>query len=93
MPKVFLGVGHGGTDSGAAGFFVEKDINLVMALACRDYLIASGVDVLMSRTQDEDVPLTQVIRECNAFSPDLAVDIHNSFFNPGFTSCCITDSI
>ena len=78
--KVFLGVGHqhGGKDSGAVGYVVEKNINLKMALACRDYLEMHGVIVGMSRTKDEDDPLTEEIKECNAFNPDLAVDIHNN---------------
>lgn len=57
---------------------VEKDVNLVEALACRDFLEAHGVQVLMSRTSDENDPLTEEIRECNAFGPDLAVDVHNN---------------
>lgn len=32
----------------------------------------------MSRTKDEDDSLSEEIRECNAYSPDLAVDIHNN---------------
>lgn len=78
MAKVFLGVGHGGNDPGAAKYLVEKDVNLIMALACRDYLERNGVKVLMSRTKDENDPLTEEIKECNAFNPDLAVDIHNN---------------
>lgn len=78
MAKVFLGVGHGGNDPGASKYLVEKDVNLVMALACRDYLEKNGVQVLMSRTKDENDPLTDEIKECNAFNPDLAVDIHNN---------------
>ena len=78
MAKVFLGVGHGGNDPGASKYLVEKDVNLVMALACRDYLERNGVKVLMSRTKDENDPLTEEIKECNAFNPDLAVDIHNN---------------
>lgn len=76
--KVFLGVGHGGKDSGAVGILVEKDINLKMATACRDYLIARGVEVLMSRVKDENDPLEEEIRECNTYNPDLAVDCHNN---------------
>ena len=49
-----------------------------MALACRDYLENNSVQVLMSRTKDENDPLTDEIKECNAFNPDLAVDIHNN---------------
>ena len=76
--KVFIGVGHGGSDPGALSHLVEKDVNLVEALACRDFLEAHGVQVLMSRTSDEDDPLTDEIKECNTFNPDLAVDIHNN---------------
>lgn len=76
--KVFLGVGHGGNDPGAVGYIKEADVNLSMALACRDYLQANGVTVKMSRTRDENDPLTEEIAECNAFDPDLAVDIHNN---------------
>ena len=78
MAKVFLGVGHGGSDSGAVGYIVEKDVNLNMALACKDYLEANGVEVKMSRYKDEDDSLNEEVRECNAYNPDLAVDIHNN---------------
>ena len=76
--KVFIGVGHGGSDPGAVGYLVEKDVNLTMATACRDFLVAYGVDVCMSRTKDEDDTVSQEIAECNAYAPDLAVDIHNN---------------
>lgn len=77
--KVFLGVGHGGSDPGAvANNTKEKDLNLSIALACRDVLVKHGVSVKMSRTKDENDPLSEEIRECNAFAPDLAVDIHNN---------------
>lgn len=77
--KVFLGVGHGGSDPGAVANNVkEKDLNLSIALACRDMLVKHGVSVKMSRTKDENDPLSEEIRECNAFGPDLAVDIHNN---------------
>nr|WP_297177117.1 N-acetylmuramoyl-L-alanine amidase [uncultured Agathobaculum sp.] len=76
--KVFLGVGHGGSDPGAVGYLVEKDINLTMALACRDFLTACGVDVKMSRTKDENDTVNDEVRECNAYDPDLAVDVHNN---------------
>ena len=78
MKKVFLGVGHGGSDPGAVGYIKEADVNLNMALACRDYLVANGVEVAMSRIKDENDDLNEEIRECNAFNPDLCVDIHNN---------------
>lgn len=79
MSKVFIGVGHGGSDSGAVANNVkEKDLNLQIALACKDYLSQHGVDVKMSRTKDENDTLSEEIKECNQYSPDLAVDIHNN---------------
>lgn len=79
MPKVFLGVGHGGTDSGAIGNgFKEKDLNLSIALACNEVLTRHGVTVMMSRTKDESDSITEEISECNTFKPDFAVDIHNN---------------
>lgn len=77
--KVFIGVGHGGSDPGAVANNVkEKDLNLSIALACRDELERHGVSVRMSRTKDENDTLSEEIKECNAYSPDLAVDIHNN---------------
>mgnify|MGYP000977389472 CR=1 FL=1 len=47
MKKVFIGVGHGGKDSGAVGYLVES-------LACRDFLVNNNVEVKISRTTDAD---------------------------------------
>lgn len=77
--KVFLGIGHGGSDPGAvANGFEEADLNLAIGLACRDELERHSVQVLMSRTKDENDPLAEEIKECNAFNPSVAVDIHNN---------------
>lgn len=80
MEKIFLGVGHGGIDSGAVGLngIKEKDINLAIAKTCRDELERHNVQVLMSRTSDENDDLREEIAECNAYNPTLAVDIHNN---------------
>lgn len=77
--KVFIGAGHGGSDPGAvANGFEEADLNLSIAIACADVLKNHGVNVKLSRTKDENDPLTEEIAECNAFNPDLAIDIHNN---------------
>lgn len=80
--KVFIGVGHGGSDSGAVGYIREETVNLKMALACRDYLAAYDCSVKLSRTKDENDPLSEEIKECNAFitkrADGVAVDIHNN---------------
>ena len=46
MAKVYIGVGHGGSDPGAVKYLVEKDIDLQMAKGCRDYLKEHGVDAV-----------------------------------------------
>ncbi len=77
--KVFISAGHGGSDPGAvANNTKEKDLNLSIALACRDVLVRHGIEVKMSRTKDENDPLSDEIKECNAYCPDLAVSIHNN---------------
>lgn len=77
--KVFIGVGHGGADNGAvANGLKEDNLNLAIALACRDELTRHGVTVGMSRTKDEADTLADEIKECNAFAPDYAVEIHNN---------------
>ena len=79
MAKVFIGVGHGGSDPGAvANGFKEEDLNLAIALACRDELKRHGVTVGISRTKDEEDTLSMEVAECNEFAPDLAVEIHNN---------------
>lgn len=76
--KVFIGVGHGGNDPGAVGYIKEADTNLTMALACRDMLEANGVTVKMSRIKDENDDISEEVKECNAFAPDIAIDVHNN---------------
>ncbi len=80
MAKVFIGVGHGGTDPGAVANngLKEKDLNLAIALACRDELTRHGVKVGMSRTKHENDPLANEVKECNTYAPDYAVEIHNN---------------
>lgn len=79
MKKVFIGVGHGGSDSGATSDgYKESNMNLEMALACKEELERHGVEVKISRVTDENDPLSEEIREANSFNPDLAIDIHNN---------------
>ena len=79
MKKIYINPGHSDKDPGAVGNgFSEKDLNLAIALACQDELARHGVLVKMSRTKDENDDLVEEINECNAFKPDLALDIHNN---------------
>ena len=79
MARVFIGVGHGGADPGAvSGSFKESAINLTMALACKAELERHGVEVGISRTVEETDKLAEEIAECNAFAPDVAIEVHNN---------------
>lgn len=80
MPKVFIGVGHGGKDGGAAAAgLVERDVNLIMATACMTTLQAAGVSVRMSRTTNTETDtVSQEVAECRSYKPDVAIEIHNN---------------
>ena len=79
MAKVYIDPGHGGSDPGAVKYIVERDVNLVMALACRDYLAANGVITKMSRTSNStDTGINSMAREANAWGADLVISIHNN---------------
>lgn len=83
MAKVAICAGHGGSDSGAIKYLVEKDVNLVEAIACRDFLCKNGIIVHMSRTSDEYVDLMEKIKKVNELNVDLALDIHNNASGSG----------
>lgn len=76
--KVYEDPGHGGTDPGAVKYVREKDVNLTMALACRDELERHGVKVKMSRTTDKNTTITSMANEANSWGADLVVSFHNN---------------
>ena len=54
---IIIDPGHGGRDSGAVGVdrSEEKDINLTLSLILADLLRISGYNVIMTRTEDDDL--------------------------------------
>ncbi len=81
--KVLLDAGHGGNEPGAIGplgknGIKEKDINLSIALNTRKHLKALGATVIMTRTSDASVSLTERANLIRKEKPDLAVSIHNN---------------
>lgn len=92
--RVFIGVGHGGSDPGAVKYVREAEANLTIALELKKQLEAAGIVVGMSRTKDENDPIGEEIREANAFfanSKDncLAVEVHNNAGNGDGFECFI----
>ncbi|MGL5244361.1 MAG: N-acetylmuramoyl-L-alanine amidase family protein, partial [Sarcina sp.] len=75
--KVFIGVGHGGVDSGAVnGKLKEKDIVLQIALVVNEVLINHNISTKMSRERDENDTIQDEVKEEKSFRSDLAIDIH-----------------
>src|SRR5699024_5545690 len=81
--------GHGGKDPGkvAVNGVEEKDINLKIALFTKEYLEAEGVEVVMTRAEDERLADTQVgdlkqrVSLMNSQNPVLAVSIHQNSYH------------
>lgn len=77
--RVFIGVGHGGSDPGASkNGVIEKNVNLDIALELKKVLEQHGVIVGISRLKDENDDIAEEIREANAFKPNIAIDIHTN---------------
>ena len=70
--------GHGGSDPGAVGHIKEYVANLNTALACRKYLMANGVGVVMSRMTNINNSLNACCKLFNKKKVDLAVSIHKN---------------
>lgn len=79
MVKVFIDPGHGGTDPGAVGNGLqEKNLTLQIGTRVRDMLVNeyNDVSVLMSRTGDQTLTLTQRTNAANAWGADFLLSIH-----------------
>ena len=79
---VVIDAGHGGPDNGMRGpigtpaWFVEKDVTLSVAQKLAASLRARGIDVLMTRTTDTLIALSDRGRIANANHGDVFVSIH-----------------
>lgn len=81
--KIVIDAGHGGSDVGAIGPAgtngpMEKDINLQIALATRDYLEDLGAEVIMTRSDDTFVSLGDRVETICREIPDLSISIHGN---------------
>ena len=77
--SVCIDVGHGGSDSGAVkGNHVEKKYNLDTALSCRDELQKYGVKVVITRTGDKYLSLSERCSIANKNGCELFISIHHN---------------
>ncbi|GAA0313860.1 hypothetical protein GCM10008967_00450 [Bacillus carboniphilus] len=79
MVKMFLDPGHGGTDPGAVGNgLYEKNLTLQISTRIRDILLNeyNNISILMSRTGDQTVSLTERTNAANAWGADFLLSVH-----------------
>ncbi|MBR0310535.1 MAG: Ig-like domain-containing protein [Paludibacteraceae bacterium] len=91
--KIYINPGHGGWDSddrqmviypytlGSHDNFWESQSNLDKGLRLRDLLNSLGVQNTMSRTTNttaDDLPLSTIVAEANAYKPDFFLSIHSN---------------
>src|SRR5688572_13086198 len=90
-PRLFtvvIDAGHGGPDRGMRGpigaswEIREKDITLDVALALREVLSERGVNVVMTRSTDTLIALSDRGRIANAKKGDVFLSIHVNAANP-----------
>lgn len=84
---VVVDAGHGGKDVGAnrAGIY-EKDMTLAVATKLKRALEAKGVHVVMTRSSDMFLELSQITGITNKVRPDAFVSVHiNSSVKPTLT--------
>lgn len=91
--KVVLDAGHGGADPGKVGAegLLEKDVNLVIAQKLQRILEAEGIEVVMTRTEDEGPGSTSASNRkmedlearlaiIDRTEPEITVSIHQNSF-------------
>jgi N-acetylmuramoyl-L-alanine amidase len=87
---VVVDAGHGGPDNGMTGPIgkgpkvVEKDVTLAVANQLAAALRARGYDVLMTRTTDTLIALSDRGRIANAAHADLFISVHVNAANPNW---------
>ena len=81
VDTIVLDPGHGGHDNGATcAFGMEKDFSLDVANRARMLLIQSGYKVVLTRTTDTFISLSDRVQLANQYSNALFISIH---FNSG----------
>lgn len=76
---IVLDPGHGGEDEGCSREQVyEKDINLAIARATETKLIELGYQVMLTRTNDEELTLEERTDKANQARAHLYVSIHQN---------------
>ena len=80
---IFIDPGHGGGDTGCIqNGYLEKNINLSIALRVKNILESNGYRVIMRRTNDTGMSMDDIVNTANASGANLFISIHcNSSLN------------
>lgn len=93
--KIYVDVGHGGTDPGAVVSGVnEKDLNLSSGLEFEKYATSLGNEVVLSRSGDTDTTLEGMVDFANKWPADVFIGLHaDSASNPDASGFYVIKSI
>lgn len=78
---VVIDAGHGGSDEGTAGGeVVEKDINFSVAMKLKAVLEDNKIQVVLTRSSDENISLTRRTLAANKSSADFFISLHCNYY-------------
>ncbi|RJP78627.1 MAG: N-acetylmuramoyl-L-alanine amidase, partial [Candidatus Zixiibacteriota bacterium] len=82
---IVLDPGHGGAQPGAVGptRLAEKEPNLKLALALKDYLERKGARVFLTRTGDTALDLYARVDSAVAWNAEILLSLHNNALSDG----------
>lgn len=78
--RIYIDIGHGGSDPGAVGKIKESDYTLSYGLELGRVLTQLGIEVNYSRTSDRYLSLSERCRLANEWGADYFISLH---FNAG----------
>ena len=78
---VVVDAGHGGSDGGTvSGRAVEKDINLSVALKLKAILENDNIEVILTRSSDENMSLADRTFVANDSNADFFISLHCNYY-------------
>ena len=81
---VVVDAGHGGSDGGTvSGKAVEKDINLSVALKLKAILEDDNIEVILTRSSDENISLAERTSVANDSNADFFISLHCNYYEKG----------
>lgn len=85
LRTIVIDPGHGGSATGTtAGSIYEKELTLDVSLRLRDLILRRlGLQVVLTREDDIDVPLDERTEKANYWKADLFLSIHANAYRSG----------